>query len=416
MRATEFLSELRRNPDQNKPANQREHLADYLRQLGQSGGDITNWAVSMTTQPKLGINPRSKYHTPIGIYFYPASYFLKNAEQGLPFMDEATNIQLFRIEGPVLEIDKLEDSEYRELSERLVALAPQMRVSSALMREFMDGANMGAANVSSPGGRLWYIMYRMSGEGVGAGRAHVMWNWLIRQLGYVAVRDNGDGIIHVNEPTQGMVVDPRAIKDHQQFKNDTLRKDAHGDPVHKTLRVQPDQEPYRFFRRVLDTLSYLHDPQSLMQNRGRAFYMVSNFARLLQHNPAWNKEIVSYKPLKIAQAVLQQSRTPVNLMGNWVLWRWNNITHPAVVDLLAQAEEQKKITDDNAEPNWRTGAANYREAVSLIRIPKLVAEEAGVELPGYDDLVTQTNQLQREFQHLATVGRQSQSNTELPDL
>jgi hypothetical protein len=243
-----------------------------------------------------------------------------------------------------------------------------------------------------------------------------MWNWLIRQLGYVAVRDNGDGIIHVNEPTQGMVVDPRAIKDHQQFKNDTLRKDAHGDPVHKTLRVQPDQEPYRFFRRVLDTLSYLNDTQSLMQNRGRALYMVSNFARLLQHNPAWNKEIVSYKPLKIAQAVLQHSRTPVNLMGDWVLWRWNNITHPAVVDLLAQAEEQKKITDDNAEPNWRTGAANYREAVSLIRIPKLVAEEAGVELPGYDDLVTQTNQLQREFQHLATVGRQSQSNTELPDL
>lgn len=134
MKVTELLSELRRNPSQNQLANQREHLADYLRELGKSGTDITNWGVSMTTQPKLGINPQSKYQTPIGIYFYPARYFLKHADQGLPFMDDASNIQLFRIEGPVLEIDDVTDAEYRQLVERLVALAPQMRVSGPLLR------------------------------------------------------------------------------------------------------------------------------------------------------------------------------------------------------------------------------------------------------------------------------------------
>ncbi len=408
MKVTELLSELRRNPSQNQPTNQREHLADYLRELGRSGADITNWAVSMTTVPKLGINPNSRYQTPIGIYFYPARYFLKHADQGLPFMDDASNIQLFRIEGPVLEIDDVTDAEYRQLVERLVALAPQMRVSGPLLRGIIRDSVEGA-NVNSAGGRLWYIMYRMSGEGTGSGRAHVMWNWMIRQLGYVAVRDGGEGIIHSNEPTQGMVVDPRAVQDHQQFKNDALRKDTFGDPVQKTLRVKPNEEPYRFFKRVLGILSQLRDPQELLKNQSRSHYMVSNFARLLKHNPAWNQDILDFKPLKIAQAVMPQG----NLVGDWVLWRWNNITHPHVVDLLAQAEELKQVTDDDT---WREGAAHFREAMSLVRVPKLVADDAGVELKGYDAIAAQLNKLQLEFQHIASVARQSQANTQLPDI
>ncbi len=412
MKVTELLAELRRNPEVNQPINQREHLADYLRELGRSGADITNWAVSMTTQSKLGINPNSKYQTPIGIYFYPAKYFLKHADQGLPFMDDAPNLQLFRIEGPVLDIDDVTDAEYNQLVERLVSLAPQMRVSGPLLRGIIRDAVDGA-NVNSAGGRLWYIMYRMSGEGTGSGRAHVMWNWIIRQLGYVAVRDGGEGIIHANEPTQGMVVDPRAVQDHQQFKNDALRKDTFGDPVQKTLRVRPNEEPYRFFKRVLGILSQLRDPQELLKNQSRSHYMVSNFARLLKHNPAWNREIVDFKPLKIAQTIMQNGRTPVNLLGNWVLWRWNNITYPHVVDLLAQAEELKQVTDDDT---WREGAANFREAMSLVRIPRLIAEDAGVELPGLDKILAQLDKLQREFQHLASVHRQAQSNTQLPDI
>jgi hypothetical protein len=408
MKVTELLAELRRNPEQNKPVNQREHLADYLRELGKSGGEIFSMGVSMTAQPKVGINPGSKYDTPIGIYYYPANYFLKHADEGLPFMDEAPYLQLFRIEGPVLEIDSITDRDYRKLTEQLAQLARGMRISAKYFNEIVNDAQEGA-NVKTPGGRLWYVMYRMSGEGTGRGRAHIMWNWLIRQLGYVAVEDTGDGIIHANEPTQGMVVDPRAVKDAQQFKNDTLRKDTFGDPVQKTLRVKPDEEPYRFFKHVLDILSQLRDPQALLQNQSRSHYMVSNFARLLKHNPAWNKEIVDFRPLKIAQAVMPQT----NLVGDWVLWRWNNVVHPHVVDLLAQAEELKQVTDDDT---WREGAANFTEAMSLVRVPKLVADDAGVELPGYDAIAAQLNKLQLEFQHIAAVSRQSQQTTELPDL
>jgi hypothetical protein len=408
MKVTELLAELRRNPEQNKPVNQREHLADYLRELGKSGGDIANMGVSMTTQPKLGINPKSKYDTPIGIYFYPAKYFLKHAEQGLPFMDEASNIQLFRIVGPVLEIDDVTESEYNQLVAKLAGMARGMRVSGPLFKDIVANSRQ-SANLQSPGGRLWYILYRMSGEGMGAGRAHVMWNWMIRQLGYVAVRDSGEGIIHVNEPTQGVVVDPRAVQDHQQFKNDTLRKDIHSDPVNQTLRIKPNEEPYRFFMKVLDMLSYLRDPHELVKNKSRSHYMLTNFARLLKHNPAWNQYVADYRPLKIAQAIVPQG----NLVGDWVLWRWNNVVHPHVVDLLAQAEELKQVTDDDT---WREGAANFTEAMSLVRVPKLVADDAGVELPGYDAIAAQLNKLQLEFQHIAAVSRQSQQTTELPDL
>ena len=393
MRATEFISELRRNPHQNTPVNQREHLADYLRSLPRE--QLSALAVSMTTEPKLGINPRSKYNTPIGIYFYPAAYFLRYAREGLPFQDDAPNLQLFHVSGPIMAIDDITDTEYRQLVERLFTLAPQMRISGPLMREIVGNAPH-ANRHNSPGGWLWYILYRMSGEGAGRDRAHVMWNWLIRQLGYVAVTDN-QGIIHENEPVQGVVVDPRAVQDVQSFKNDTLRKDIHGDPVHQTLRVQPNQEPYRFFKQILGILGQLPNPEPLLKNQSRSHYMVSNFARLLKHNPAWNRDILDVKPLQIAQAIMPQA----NLVGDWVLWRWNNITHPHVADLLDQAQDYLKITDAQAEPNWRTGAANFREAMGLIRMPQLWAQQAGVELPGYDRIAAQLDHMQQAIQQLA---------------
>jgi hypothetical protein len=85
------LAERRRNPELSVRETGHAAALAYL----QSQGDITNWGVSMTNIPKLGVNPSSKYNTPIGIYFYPATYYLETKldNDELEFQDSAPYIQ-----------------------------------------------------------------------------------------------------------------------------------------------------------------------------------------------------------------------------------------------------------------------------------------------------------------------------------
>ena len=92
------LDEARRNPDKNKKLAGHAGAVQFLQGLGK---DITDYGVSMTTLPKLGINPGSKYNTPVGIYFYPADYYLRrkagSGKGKLDFQDDAQYIQIFEI-------------------------------------------------------------------------------------------------------------------------------------------------------------------------------------------------------------------------------------------------------------------------------------------------------------------------------
>jgi hypothetical protein len=47
----------------------------------------------------------------------------------------------------------------------------------------------------------------------------IKWNALLRNLGYTNFYDPGDGIIHTNEPTQFVVLDPRIIIPIESFEN-----------------------------------------------------------------------------------------------------------------------------------------------------------------------------------------------------
>jgi hypothetical protein len=68
----------------------------------------------------------------------------------------------------------------------------------------------------SLGGHLWYILYTLSQSSMksirgATPRSAVVWNKLFRILGVDVIVDRGAGIIHPNEPVQGVVVNPNAI-------------------------------------------------------------------------------------------------------------------------------------------------------------------------------------------------------------
>jgi hypothetical protein len=231
MRSTEFLSELRRNPTLNVKQEGHEAAVKYLLTKGKY---TKNFCVSMTNLPKLGINPGSTYNTPVGVYFYPADYYIRNKVDGLemPFQDDAPYIQIFEIVGNVEDISNMGREKYQTYVGKLMAnvhrIAPLVFLTEKECYVYIaDLAREAAseAKVDTYGGMLWYILYALSNysgpqkRNAIAPRSSVIWNSIFRMIDVDAVIDEGEGIIHVNEKYQGVVINPRAIRQVNTFQN-----------------------------------------------------------------------------------------------------------------------------------------------------------------------------------------------------
>ena len=89
MRYSEIIAEARRRSDVNLTIPVNAWINNYFREVEQKGDmvddtGVLNLFVSLTAIPKLGINPRSHYYTPLGIYAYPAEYVFQKVGRKLP--------------------------------------------------------------------------------------------------------------------------------------------------------------------------------------------------------------------------------------------------------------------------------------------------------------------------------------------
>jgi hypothetical protein len=65
----------------------------------------------------------------------------------------------------------------------------------------------------------WTIYDALSRLGKSDETNIVRWNKVLRDLGFTSVFDSGAGWIATGEPTQGIILDPRIIKQHKMFVN-----------------------------------------------------------------------------------------------------------------------------------------------------------------------------------------------------
>ena len=176
--------------------------------------ELAQYAVTMTEIPKVGVNPRSRYNTPIGIYFYPAEYYLNKVVRGkLPFQHDAAYIQILKFTtDQILYLGEITAADY----ERDVKKIQNLNLLSSLspgdqtvIKKFHQESAK-KARVKKPGGQLWYVTWKLSDllEKKYHKESHTIWNWLLRQLGYKVVIDRGSKIVHPSEPTQGLILDP----------------------------------------------------------------------------------------------------------------------------------------------------------------------------------------------------------------
>jgi hypothetical protein len=202
------VAEARTNPERNRRSGSGKY--DLINYAEDNINDKDNWAVSMTMEPKLGINPQAAVSedTPKGIYFYPLRYFMKMADrdESLPWGDNMPYIQLFQYDRSN-EMTKETKVDTDRLYKALREYCSEEVIQQASEEDEYDGTP------------YWFIYDCLSRLGKGDETNVIRWNKVLRDLGFTSVYDDGGGWIAYNEPTQGVVLDPRIIKQHKMFDN-----------------------------------------------------------------------------------------------------------------------------------------------------------------------------------------------------
>ena len=206
-RINKTVGEARTNPEQNpKPESGFTELASVAKTIS----DPKNWAISMTTEPKLGINPQVgiSEDTPKGIYFYPLNYALSKIRNGrqLPWGNDYPYIQLFQYDRSG-EMTKRTKVDINKLKKALSKYCPEEVIQEVIDDPEFDGTP------------YWFIYDCLSRLEQSDETNIVRWNKVLRDLGFTSVYDDGDGWIAYNEPTQGVILDPRIIKQHKTIIN-----------------------------------------------------------------------------------------------------------------------------------------------------------------------------------------------------
>lgn len=277
MRYLEIINELRRNPKVNVKKSPNEILKSYWEKSTDRVGypvTVKDLFVTFTELDKLGINPQSKYNTPLGIYAYNISMVVRAAgdtrsmSRAVPFAGEHPYINLFKYkgEGYVLIIDKMRMDNttiyfYEELRkimspfEKGEMRGGYMHYDDPVGQFIKEAEDEQKALVDTPGGHFWYVTWKCA-DVLSQNKKiakPVAWNWLFRKLGIDAVVDTGAGIIHQNEPEQAVFFNTADIELIERISNKY-------NPISQKHRIeygereqQVYKEKFKEFQQILNT-------------------------------------------------------------------------------------------------------------------------------------------------------------------
>jgi hypothetical protein len=219
-----LLSEKRAGGDNNPKVSAYEQLKQYK--------DDPNIFISFTAVDKIGVNPNSKFNTPLGVYTYPLSAIWSefDHEQGkirVPFAGNQPNIYVVKAVVPPQSVADYDESSmerdvrraggitYRDLTDDPAYADDEERLTSWIDRGLEQGK--ASANSSHPFVIMWNTT-RLLAKLYGA-KDMVKWNYLLRRLGYTGFLDVGKGFIHPGEPKQCVFLTGTAFKPVDKIRN-----------------------------------------------------------------------------------------------------------------------------------------------------------------------------------------------------
>ena len=196
------------------------------------GGPPTHY-ITYTSLNKVGINPGSKYSTPNGIYAYPlTNSIFKLIESGnLPYAQEREYISVITQKEGANMLTRVTPIHMPRLLKKIYsqeAIDAGVVKNQEIIEEIKDHYTQGLdidVNLFSfqkiekesrhqyPFGILWNLTRVASDYNPNT------WSALLRWLGFDGAYDSGEGIIHPNEPIQGVFFSKSALTVVETFPN-----------------------------------------------------------------------------------------------------------------------------------------------------------------------------------------------------
>jgi hypothetical protein len=192
-----------------------ESLADYLpeffefvkKQPDDACVHFTNWF-------RVGYNRKPPHQDPIGVYCFPKKYVLMPEFKNNSHFFSMTNAYILKPKGGrVLNLSTVSLPEVQRISQTM-----QLPVNPV---EKPDHKSLGLRNITSkPGHSLWDAMEKsLLNMGLERGTKNYQWNKWFKMAGIDTLVDDGDSIIHSNEPYQVVFMTPGTFQEITKFQH-----------------------------------------------------------------------------------------------------------------------------------------------------------------------------------------------------
>lgn len=195
--------------------------------------NMNKLAFTMTQIPKVGLNPRTQYDTPAGVYAYilDVTYFYKLLNNDLPFASDSPYCS-------VLELNRNEKWLFVS-NDKTKNLATDEEVQNVIDRVgqsiYERAQNEGRHWNGNNDSKIFDLTYFASKK---AARPTFGWTAILRSLGYVGIYDPGHGIIHPSEPEQIVFLSPKGYTLKKTYETASLRKEI----VNKETKTKKQQQ------------------------------------------------------------------------------------------------------------------------------------------------------------------------------
>lgn len=236
----DYLEEARRNPNQNRKFTSGEQIFDYI-VTHKNELDTTFVLFSNVLSP--GVNPKTEYNTPLGIYGYPlislVEYYkamdTNNPLKNVPFATKLKYATIFKL-ADKKGLTIIEDYDMNDFEEDFeLLLGPISEKYDFNPDDVSDIINnvVDEYGDSIPFDIIWRSTHKLAN--FLGGKTPVKWNLLLRELNHYKIIDYGDGVIHPNEPAQAVFMTAKDIKVIKTIEN--ITKDIYIEPaIEKTKR------------------------------------------------------------------------------------------------------------------------------------------------------------------------------------
>lgn len=192
------------------------------------------YAFTMTDVAKVGLNPKTNFKTPAGVYFYPLDqdHCEMLLENQLPFASDRKYCGLVKLnwsnKKKWLIFGSNQDNQdapaYKRVEDYIKNKMSRSEFDVLKYRVDTHGKNQNGKNGID--GLIFDLTYFASltykiNQG---SKATIAWAKLLRELGYIGLYDYGSGVIHPSEQTQLVCLEPSAYQTFRVYETKDIRR------------------------------------------------------------------------------------------------------------------------------------------------------------------------------------------------